>query len=193
MCYYFFTMFYQTSSWQKLRTNVFDAGGKVIFVRQPFLTSPMAILLGGAIIVFGATYLPAMIVSETADTKPFFIGIAILEAALGIWLIVQGLKGKRERIENGGVHPKDVLHMLDASSGELRRRIGGVEERLTDFANLQMNVKIQRGKHTSYHLELAWPEHHLTVVRGTSKKDIEALIADLRQRINLAPEPTPQQ
>lgn len=184
---------YMLTSWLKIRPNVYDAGGKVVFIKQKFLTSVFSILIGANSLIVGIVYGLITYYTDRPEDKMIMLFLAAGPvAALGLFLLVKGIEGNRIRQESGGIHPTDTLYIIDGSSKELRRCVGNIEERLADFENLKMEIITIHGKNTSYSIQLAWADQKIRVASSGRKSDMEKLLADIQNRVGITPVITEQ-
>lgn len=186
-------MYYSVSSWQKLAPNVYDAGGKIVFIKQKFLTTQFAVFIGGLLTITPAAYLAVLYFNNSIEEALPLLAIGAIELPVGIWMLMSGIKGKKLREEMGGVHPTDTVYTLDTWGKDLRKRIGDIEEYLSALDQVSFEIKTDHNKNsTTYRLQLTWPNGNDVVHSTNSKKNIETLIVDIRQRLGLAPMEPPQ-
>lgn len=182
-------MYYSIDSWQKVDNHIYDSGNAIVLVKQQFLTSLGAIWLGGITSLLAvASSLPEI---REPSLELLWPGIFIL---LGLFLLIKGLQGHNERKAAGGVHPTDSVYTLDRTHNSLRRRTGDMEEQLATFEETKLELHIDRsGKNTSYKVQIVWPTGKEVMASKGTKKQAEALLANLRQRLGFPPEETPTQ
>ncbi len=179
---------YMLTSWLKIFPNVYDAGNKIVFVKQKFLTSVFSILIGANSLIVGIVYGLITYYTDRTEDKMIMLFLAAGPvAALGLYLLLKGIEGNRIRQESGGIHPTDTLFIIDGSNKELRRCVGNIEERLTDFADLKMEVITIHGKSNTYSIQLAWADQKIRVANSGRKSDMEKLLTDVQSRVGLVP------
>lgn len=167
---------YDLSVWQKIDQHLFDAGGgRLVHIRQPFMTSAPAILIGSVMSLPMLGYGIVQIVhGEDALALITANHIHVLFIPFGLWILISGIKGYSERQEHGGVHPKDTLLIFDTSAGELRRSVDGMEERVSALSDVTLTTKIERGKNTNYKILVHWQPDGKTTLSSTVSKSIHA-------------------
>ncbi len=186
-------MYHNTIAWQKIAKNVYDADGKIVFIRQKFLTSPVPIIIGGASVMSAIMIaLITYFTIEDSNLIAVFIASGAIEAIVGGSLLFVGLKAKSERDQNGGIHPKDTVYILDSRQDEVRRQAAGEDERIAKLSETTLGITIERDSGSSrYFLELHIPtKEKITLLVRQDRTEAEKLLSDIKTRLGIPEVPT---
>lgn len=183
-------MYYNVSSWKKLEHGLYQNGATLVLIKPKFFTTHFAIVTGAIIIALGVINgYPEFSQPQSTD----FI-IPAVAAVAGLCLVFLGRQGVMLRKHHGGIHPTDTVFTIDPEHNTLRRRIGDTEEQVAPFDQVKLETYRNRsGKHTSYHVRIVWPGGFQNLLSASSMQAAEERLADLRQRLGLAPTQPPTQ
>lgn len=186
-------MIYDLRSWEKIektQSRIFANGKRVMSQKTGFATSEeffvMSMIIG---IISAIVFLVPLI--------PFFTGQAPLRweihdpitlfVILGcIWMGIQSKEGIKLRNEQGGIHPKDTLLVLDGEKQILSKQQGTNEEVLIPLSQVAFHIRIHRGKNkTFYKIEAHYPQGK-QVIASCARQDLaEAALVEIKSRLGI--------
>ncbi len=177
-------------AWQNIAPNLYDAGGKIVLIQPPFLTTVFAMGTGGIMMVL-MTILGTKFYFEQENfgTETLIvIGIYAIIFSVGAWMLRSGYAGKQEREAQGGIHPEDVLYFLDKNHDEVKKQVGFSEELVTKFSETSFQIKEERNnKTTHYKLQLLWPTNKKVELFSSHKRaETERIMSEIKTRLGIS-------
>ena len=167
-------MIHNLSAWKKINEahpDLLTNGKSIVLQKRKFTTSRDGFLVGVFLAIFGIAIL---LERYFASNFPFsFISFNLQQiipeicVIAGIWLAIKARNGKNLRQEQGGIHPTDILIILDGQKKEVTQQINTSEKFLTSFKEMRIENETRRDGKRNYYCQIQ--------IRYTGGKEILAV------------------